>query len=85
MVAVPDASDDLRERKKNVTFVLATGSFGFLFLGLLSLLLSRDRLDTSSGVELAIAGAVGIALGIILIVAIIAVWFDKAWVGRWSD
>lgn len=82
---VGHSSDELKERKKTAAFILATGSFGFVFLGLAALLLSRRYPGSLAGDELAVSGAVGIATGIFLVVAMLAVWFDKGWVGQWHD
>lgn len=85
VVGDADAAGDLNERKKTAAVILAAGSFGFLFLGLISLLVSRGGRGTIGWLELMVAGAVAIAIGIFLIVAIFSVWYNKSWVGRWTD
>lgn len=85
MEGIADTSDELTERKETAAFMLATGSFGFLFLGLVALLLSRGDHGSVLGSELVVAGAVAIVTGGFLLVAVLAVWFDKDWVGAWHD
>ena len=65
------------ERKKDAAFILGVGSVGFLFLGLVAFLSGPRVPGGSTWYELMIAGAVGIGLGIYLIVALLAVWFSR--------
>lgn len=85
MARVRDISEESEEQKGTAAFILGIGSFGFLFLGLVALLLSRHYLGNSTGDELIVAGALGIATGIFLGVAVVAVWLDRAWLGEWRD
>lgn len=85
MAEVPLTSEERVERKKTAAYILATASFGFLFLGLVALLISRSYHGSFAGDELIVAGAVGLATGIFLIVAVIAIWFDRPWLDRWND
>ncbi len=79
VAGIQAASDESVERKKTSAFILGTGSFGFLFLGLVAFLVSPTYQGSSTGVELIVAGTIGVVTGIFLVVAIFAVWFDKAW------
>jgi len=63
-------------------FILAVGIVGFIFLGLVALLLSPSYHGNLDADELLVAGGVAMAVGIFLCVALVAVWFDKDWVGR---
>ena len=85
MTALPDNSAESIERKKVAAFILGVSIIGFLFLGLVALLSSPHYRGSATGDELLVAGAVAIAMGIFLCVALVAVWFDKPWVGEWHD
>jgi len=85
VTALPDHSPESLERKKTAAFILGVSIVGFLFLGLVALLTSPGYHGSSTGVELLVAGVVATAIAIFLCVALVAVWFDKPWVGRWHD
>lgn len=85
MAADPNNSEGSLEQRRTAAFVLGTGSFGFLFLGVVALLVSPPYHHSWTGDELVAAGAVGMALGIFLGVAVAALWFNKGWLGRWSE
>jgi len=58
---------------------------GFLFLGLVSFLLGAHDPVSAGGIELLVAGAVGTGVGIFLVLALVAVWFQRDWIGQWHD
>ncbi len=85
MAGVGVTPDELAELRGTAAVILAAGLVGFLILGLVALMLSRRFLGNVTGLELLGAGVVGMATAIFLSVALIAVWFNKGWVGRWHD
>jgi len=85
LTALRDDSVEAVERKNTAAFILGVGVVGFGFLGIVALLLSPHYHGNLIGDELVVAGAVALAIGIFLGVALVAVWLDKGWVGRWHD
>lgn len=83
MTALPEASAVTVEQRKDAALMLGMGSLGFLLLGLVALLESLQFHGDLIAHELLVAGAIGTAVGIFLIVAVLAVWFDRGWVGQW--
>ena len=70
---------EVAERKETAMFILGVGSLGFSVVGLVSLLLSPRYHGNLTGLELLVAGAMGIAVAIFLVVALLAIRYDKAW------
>lgn len=85
MTALRDTSEEAVERKKTAAFILGVGVIGFWFLGLIAFLASPRYHGSFTGNELVVAGGLATATGIFLCVALVAVWFDKPWVGQWHD
>jgi len=85
VTALRDTSEEAVERKKTAALILGAGIVGFSFLGLVALLASPRYHGNPTGAELIVSGALAIAIGIFLCVALVAVWFDKPWVGQWHD
>jgi len=80
-----DTSEEAVERKATASFLLGVGSVGFLFLGLVSLLIGAHDPASAGGIELLVTGAVGTGVGIFLVVALAAVCFQRDWIGQWHD
>ena len=85
MTALRDTPEEAVERKETAVFILGVGIVGFAFLGLVALLSAPHYYGNLIGIELIVAGAIAIAIGILLGVALVAVWLDKAWFGQHND
>lgn len=85
MAGVRLPSEESAERRKTAAFIFGVSSVGFFVLGLAALLFVTHYLGSLTGYELLVSGAVAFALGILMIVGLIAAWLDKAWLGQWND
>lgn len=79
MAGVPLTPAEVVERKTTAAVILGAGIGGFLLCGLVALLLSLHHLNTSAGIELLVAGFLGVGVAIFLCVALTLMWFEKAW------
>lgn len=88
MAGVRLPSGESAERRKTAAFIFGVSSLGFFVLGLAALLFGAHYRGSFAGyelVELVVSGVVAFAVGIFLIVGMIAAWLDKAWLGEWND